>query len=60
MHNPTFHPSQLEIILLKQLYASSLFSVGKLEIKLASDEVDHGDEIFSGTVSPGLGLGRLD
>ena len=48
------------IRVLKNFLASSLFCVGKPEIKLTGDEIDHGDEIFGGTVSPGLGFGRLD
>ena len=43
-----------------EINASSLFGVGKLEIKLSSDEIDHGDEIFAGAIASGFGLGRLD
>jgi hypothetical protein len=29
--------------------------MGKPEIELPSDKIDHGDEIFGGTISSGLG-----
>ena len=40
--------------------ASSLYCVGKPEVKLAGYKINHSDKVFGGTISSGLGLSRLD